>query len=160
MTGLSANGGSITFHKTVDEPGQYVLTIGFKKTASTTSKYAQIEVNGERTYETTIARTSGWSNTGRQQVYIDLDAGENTIKIFNPIDGQKADSIRRYSKMGNALKEATASVAEQTGAEEKPIFSPSVSTAEPALDLGGRICQLLAYFQRHFRKLEFRHEQL
>lgn len=122
MTGLSANGGSITFHKTVDEPGQYVLTIGFKKTASTTSKYAQIEVNGERTYETTIARTSGWSNTGRQQVYIDLDAGENTIKIFNPIDGQKADSIRRYSKMGNALKEATASVAEQTGAEEKPIF--------------------------------------
>ena len=122
VTGLSANGGSITFHKTVDEPGQYVLTIGFKKTASTTSKYAQIEVNGERTYETTIARTSGWSNTGRQQVYIDLDAGENTIKIFNPIDGQKADSIRRYSKMGNALKEATASVAEQTGAEEKPIF--------------------------------------
>ena len=70
VTGLSANGGSITFHKTVDEPGQYVLTIGFKKTASTTSKYAQIEVNGERTYETTIARTSGWSNTGRQQVYI------------------------------------------------------------------------------------------
>ena len=82
------------------------LTIGFKKTASELSKYAQIEVNGERTYETLIARTSGWSNTGRQQVYIDLDAGENTIKIFNPIDGQKADSIRRYSKMGNALKEA------------------------------------------------------
>lgn len=122
VTGLSANGGSITFKKTVDEPGEYVLTIGFKKTASELSKYAQIEVNGERTYETLIARTSGWSNTGRQQVYIDLDAGENTIKIFNPIDGQKADSIRRYSKMGNALKEATAKVAEENQTEEKPIF--------------------------------------
>ena len=66
VTGLSANGGSITFKKTVDEPGEYVLTIGFKKTASELSKYAQIEVNGERTYETLIARTSGWSNTGRQ----------------------------------------------------------------------------------------------
>ena len=28
----------------------------------------------------------------RDRVYIDLDAGENTIKIFNPIDGQKAVS--------------------------------------------------------------------
>ena len=102
VTGLSANGGSITFKKTVDEPGEYVLTIGIKKTASELSKYAQIEVNGERTYETLIARTSGWSNTGRQQVYNDMKAGENTIKIYKPIDGQKADSIRRYSKMGNA----------------------------------------------------------
>ena len=122
VTGLNANGGAIIFKKTVDEPGRYVLTIGFHKTKSIVSKFAQVQVNGGKTYDTEIPRTSGWSGTGRQQVYIDLEAGENTIKVYNPIDGQKADTMRRYTKMGNALKEATAKVAEETGEPEKPVF--------------------------------------
>ena len=122
VTGLNANGGAITFKKTVEEAGRYVLTVGFHKSASIVSKFISAQVNGGKVYDTEIPRTSGWSGTGRQQMYIDLEAGENTIKVFNPIDGQKADSIRRYSKMGNALKEATAQVAEETGNPEKPLF--------------------------------------
>lgn len=122
VTGLNGGGGSVTFdHIEAAEAGQYVLTIGFYKTYSL-GKYVEVVVNDDKTYATTIAPSSGWNNTGRQQIYIDLNEGVNTIKIHNPIKGQKEDSIRRYSKMGNALKAATAEVAEENGTKEKPIF--------------------------------------
>jgi hypothetical protein len=122
VTGLNKGGGSVTFeHIEVPEDGRYVLTIGFRKTYSK-GKYAEVVVNSDVTYETNFAPTSGWSNTGRQQMYVDLKKGTNTIKIHNPIKGQKEDSIRRYTKMGNALKTATAQVAKENNTEEKPIF--------------------------------------
>lgn len=122
VTGLNAGGGSVTFQNVnVPEDGTYVLTIGFRKTYSTGEKYAVIEVNDESSYETTFAPSNGYSNTGRQQLMIDLKAGTNKIKIHNPIKGLKEDIMRRYVKMGNALKEATAAYAAQTGQEEKEI---------------------------------------
>lgn len=122
VTGLNKAGGSITYENiTVPEAGRYVMSIVFRKTASK-KKFAEIVVNDSAKYETTIAPTSGWNNTGRQQLYIDLEAGQNTIKIHNPIGGQKDDTIRRYTKMGNALKKATAKVAADNNTEEKPVF--------------------------------------
>ena len=123
VTGLNANGGTVTFENVeVEQSGSYILTIGFRKTRSEKGKFAEIVVNGSDKYETNIARTSGWSATGRQQLVVELNEGSNTIMIHNPIDSQKADSIRRYSRMGNALKEATAAVAEENGTQERPVF--------------------------------------
>ncbi len=122
VTGLNGGGGSVTFDQVeVAEAGRYVLTIGFYKTYSL-GKYVEAVVNDSKIYASTIAPSSGWNNTGRQQMYVDLKEGINKIKIHNPIKGQKEDSIRRYSKMGNALKSATAEVAAENGTKEKPIF--------------------------------------
>lgn len=122
VTGLNGGGGSITFdHIEVAEAGRYVLTVGFYKTYSL-GKYVEAVVNDSKTYASVIAPSSGWNNTGRLQMYVDLNEGINKIKIHNPIKGQKEDSIRRYSKMGNALKAATSEVAAENGTKEKPVF--------------------------------------
>lgn len=123
VTGLNSNGGTITFENVeVPESGEYILTIGHHKIRTEKGQFAEIVVNGTDKYETNIARSNGWSGTARQQLMVQLQAGNNTIMIHNPIDGQKADSIRRYTRMREALKEATAAVAAETGEAERPIF--------------------------------------
>lgn len=119
ITGLGNAGGTLTFKNVnVSEGGKYILTIGYRKTRSERGHYAEILVNDASRYEAHIARSSGWSPTARHQVIVDLQAGDNTIMIHNPITGQVADSIRRYTNMGNALQSATAAVAAENGTEE------------------------------------------
>ena len=123
VTGLNSAGGTIIFNEVeVSEPGDYVLTIGFKKSSSPRGKFAQVVVNDTDKYDTHVAQTSGWSATGRQQVLVSLNAGSNKIMIHNPVDTQKNDNIRRYGKMGNELKKAVADVAKETEQPERPIY--------------------------------------
>lgn len=123
VTGLSKNGGTITFNNVLaTQAGQYTLTIGVYKTYSQYTKYIQAVVNGAKTYDTIESRTSGWSPTARVQIPIQLHEGTNTITLQNPITNQLTDSQMRYSKMGNALKEATTAQAAITGNPVRPVF--------------------------------------
>lgn len=122
VTGLNANGGYVEFENVnVEEAGEYILTIGLKKSGNF-DKFAEVLVNGEDSYETIVPPTSAWNPTGRHQIKVNLKAGNNTIKINNPIASEKDSAIRLYNKMGNELKNATKEQSEETGEVEKPIF--------------------------------------
>jgi hypothetical protein len=117
LTGLGNNGGTAVF--TIDAPskGRYVLSIGYEKTASDVQRFAMAKMNG-LDYEIWFPRSADQTGTiARVDVDVLLEAGPNDIALRNPITGQTADTIIRYSRMGNALIEA---VSETPGA--KPIF--------------------------------------
>ena len=122
VTGIGKDSAVIFKNVNAPEDGKYLLTIGYRKTRSERGRYAEVLVNDSNRYEAHVARSSGWSGTGRHQIVVDLKAGDNTIKLHNPITGQKDDSVRRYTNMGLALQNATAEVAKENGTQERPIF--------------------------------------
>ena len=121
ITGLSSNGGSAEFMGiTVDEDGEYVLTICFRK-KTFAKKYLEIIVNGEDKYSTVFPAAWPTSPEGRHQVRIFLKAGENSIKFYNPVASVQDSTAIQYTKMGEELKRATREYAEKTGQPDKPI---------------------------------------
>lgn len=122
VTGLNANGGYIEFNNIdVEEDGEYVLTIGLKKSGNF-EKYAQILINDKDMYEVIVPPTSAWNPTGRHQLIVNLKKGVNKIKIYNPIATGKDSAIALYDRMGQELKKATMAQVEKSGENEKPIF--------------------------------------
>lgn len=116
---LGHGSGKASFCVTVENAGEYVLTLLMKKSLRK-EKYLQIWVNG-RLYEATVPGTKSWSPTGRHQLMIELKAGENEIRMFNPV-ATKADSAYiQYRRMGDALQKATTELAKKTGRPERPI---------------------------------------
>ena len=60
-------------------------------------------------------------NTARFQTPVTLKAGDNKIRLFNPI-GNRADSaMLQYQNMGKQLRLATQKVSRDTNSPEKPI---------------------------------------
>lgn len=118
--GFLGNGaGKAGFKIKMEEGGEYVLTLLLKKSLRQ-DKYLQIQVNG-RIYEVTVPGTKSWSVTGRHQLMIELQAGENEILLYNPV-ATKADSAYiQYKRMGDALHTATTELAKKTGLPERPI---------------------------------------
>lgn len=99
------NLGSCNFtHIEVKNAGSYLLTIGYHKYRTEKGSVLQIKVNDQDEDLLVVPRSSGWSKTGRQQVRVHLEAGVNTIKLFNQINSQKADAKMRYERMGRALQ--------------------------------------------------------
>lgn len=120
VTGLDANLGAMEFLVPCDVAGEYILTLCIKK-IGVKDKYLSVCVNGESTYETTLPGTHSWSPTGRHQMRVELEKGQNRLRLYNPI-GTRADSARiQYTRMGMALKNAAKQQAAATGLPEKPI---------------------------------------
>ncbi|MCR5485086.1 MAG: alpha-galactosidase [Clostridiales bacterium] len=120
IAGIDSNLGSAEFYVEVPEAGEYVLTLCVRK-KSNSYKYAEILVNGERRYETTLPPTHAFSPDGRHQVKIELDKGANLIKIYNPIASRRDSSAVQYTRMGKELLRATKEYAEKTGEPERQI---------------------------------------
>lgn len=121
ITGLSSNAGACEFMNViVDESGEYILTLCIRK-KSNSNKYAEILVNGNDVYKTVLPATKSFTAAGRHQVKINLSAGTNTIKIYNPVASRQDSAAIQYSNMGKELKRATREYAEKNGCEEKPI---------------------------------------
>lgn len=122
VTGLDANGGYIEFDNiNVEEAGEYVLTIGLKKSGNF-EKYAHVLINDDKSCEALVPPTSAWNPTGRHQLIVELKEGNNKVKIYNPIATAKDSAIALYNRMGQELKKATKVQAEKTGENERPIF--------------------------------------
>ena len=65
VAGLDANQGAITFQNvTVDQAGEYVLTIGLRK-KDNTAKFCMVTVNGVDQYHVDVPPTKSWSATKR-----------------------------------------------------------------------------------------------
>lgn len=121
ITGLSSNAGACEFvDVAADEDGEYILTLCIRK-KSNSNKYAEILVNGNDVYKTMLPATKSFSADGRHQLKIKLNAGMNTIKIYNPIASRQDSAAIQYTNMGRELKRATREYAEKNGCPEKPI---------------------------------------
>ncbi len=121
IEGLSSNAGACEFvNVNVPEDGDYILTICLLK-KSNSKKYAEILVNGADVYKTVVPPTLSPSPEGRHQVEIKLNAGNNTIKIYNPVGSRQDSAAMQYTNMGLELKRATKEYAEKNGVPEKPI---------------------------------------
>lgn len=121
IDGLSGNAGAVEFPEIdVDETGEYVLTICLRK-KNNSNKYAEILVNDKDIYPITVPATHAPSSQGRHQVKINLEAGRNTIRIYNPVGSRQDSAAKQYSKMGKELKRASAEYAINNGIKEKPI---------------------------------------
>lgn len=121
VTGLSASGGQLIFQDvTLAEAGEYVLTIGLRKSGMW-EKYAEIIINGEDAYPVSIPSTKGFTHEGRHQVLVKFKEGKNSILIHNPIGSRFDSAAKQYTNMGQELRRATREYAQKVGKEEKPI---------------------------------------
>lgn len=121
VTGLDANGGAILFENVnVEEDSEYVVTINIRKKGRY-KKCLMVKVNDSDTHLVYFPDQKHYNNTARFQTTVKLKAGNNKIRLFNPI-GNRADSaMLQYQNMGKQLKIATQKVSMDTNLPEKPI---------------------------------------
>ncbi len=118
--GLDRNGGAATFAVHTKSDGEYVVTLNvFKK--GRYAKCALLMVNGEDDYIVETPPQKHWNYTARFQTVVKLKAGENKIKIFNPVFKRADSAMLQYRYMGKQLIEAAESVAKATEKPVKPI---------------------------------------
>ena len=152
VTGLSANEGALIFDNvSVDEDGEYILTLGLRK-AGLYNKYAQILVNEKDSYETYIPQP-GFTHEGRHQIKIRLNKGENSIKIFNPVASRFDSAVIQYTNMGKQLKRAANTPKRPTA--EKPIVYLSARGRKPPVEVGRRSRQPVENHNGHQGLLGF-----
>lgn len=121
VSGLDKNYGDITYNNIeVSEGGDYVLSVNVKKFGQY-EKYLRVKVNDADEFEINFPSQKKYNLTGRFQAVVRLKAGRNKLRLFNPVTCKADSEMYQYLRMGNALKEATARVANERGAEEKPI---------------------------------------
>ena len=121
ITGLSSNGGTCEFADvTVENDGEYILTLCLRK-KNNNNKYAEVLVNGKDIYIANVPATKSFTAEGRHQIKIKLNAGVNTIKIYNPVASRRDSAAIQYTKMGKELKRATKEYAAKNDVAEKPI---------------------------------------
>jgi len=121
IAGLSASGGAIEFDDIeVEQAGEYILTLCIRK-RSNSFKYFEVLVNGDEKFSSMVPPSRAWSAQGRHQIKINLTAGKNKIKIYNPIASRQDSAAIQYTNMGKELEKATKAYAEKTGKPEKPI---------------------------------------
>ena len=120
VANLDSNMGSVKFSfVNIAEDGEYTLTIVVKK-ASDADKYAVVTVNDRDSYPVDIPPTKAWTRTGRCQISVKLNKGDNTIEIKNPIGSKMDSAATQYINMGKELKRATKLYAEKNNVPEKP----------------------------------------
>ncbi len=121
VSGLDSNYGSITYNNIeADEDGEYVLTVNIKKHGQF-EKYLIVQVNDGKEYEIDFPPQKKFNHTARFQTVVTLKAGRNKIKLYNPVTCKADSELYQYRRMGSALKTATARVAAENRAPEKPI---------------------------------------
>ncbi len=118
--GLSANAGQAVFTVEVEQDGEYVITLGIRK-KSNSYKYIELLINGADLYATKLPPSRSFTADGRHQIKVELKAGSNTIKLYNPVASRQDSAAIQYTRMGEELKKATKEYAEKTGTPEKPI---------------------------------------
>ncbi len=117
---LGYGAGTALFTTNISEPGKYALTVTYHKAFGGRRKYMQIIING-KLHEIFFPETRTFSPSGREQIIVELDQGENTFLLKNPIVTLSDSSYIQYKRMGAALKNASKQWAQFTKTEEKPI---------------------------------------
>ncbi len=117
---LNHNAGTATFSLDMPQSDEYVMTIHYHKTLVMKEQYLQVNING-KVYEVFFPKGKSFTPDARIQLLVNLSAGENIIKLLNPVVTKADSSYIQYKRMGEKLKEATKAWAAFTSTEEKPI---------------------------------------
>ena len=121
ISGLDGASGKAVFKNViVPKAGRYVLTINILK-KGLYEKFLIAHVNGESYCRFEVPSQKPFNLSARYQAFVDLKEGGNTISLFNPVRTRADSAMVQYQYMGQALKEASARVAQEQGREEKPI---------------------------------------
>ena len=117
---LNHGAGTASFKVNVDRDDEYIFTLLFCKSKSVKDQYLQVII-GNDIHELFFPKSKAFSPTGRAQLKIHLNKGENTIVITNPIVTNADSSYTQYMRMGRALKKASQKIALKNNEEIKPI---------------------------------------
>lgn len=81
--GYLGNGGTLTLNNvTVASAGNYTLTVFY---GSAEARSLSVRVNGGAVVNYSLASTGGWDTIGTAQLTVSLNAGSNTIQLFNSL---------------------------------------------------------------------------
>ncbi|MBR2590180.1 MAG: alpha-galactosidase [Clostridia bacterium] len=103
---LSHGSGKAVFSVNAPDAGEYILTVCYRKRKVKKAPYLLAKI-GEKYFEVLFPLVKGLTPFGRVQAVIELEAGENTIEIGNPIVSFADAAFLQYRRMGLALKKAT-----------------------------------------------------
>lgn len=117
---LNHNAGKASYIVKIEQSAEYVFTIHYKKMASKTEQYMQLDVNGE-IYEVFFPKSVAFTADARVQLLVRLTAGENNITLQNPVVTKADSAYIQYRRMGRELQKATQLWAMYNKTEEKPI---------------------------------------
>ncbi|WP_195985758.1 NPCBM/NEW2 domain-containing protein [Clostridium sp. D33t1_170424_F3] len=128
IDGLGENAGFATFTVNVPEAGAYALNLDFYKKPSSTEVPMFITINGDdrHPYRMMLPAT-GYTDGApgsRAAAMLELNAGENTLKFYNPIRSSNRDydtARYNYGFMRDNLMQATEKYAAENGKENRPI---------------------------------------
>ncbi len=122
IKGLCAGDGVAEF-KGIDvkKAGNYVLTLTVSK-AKKERKFLVISVNSGKEYYLDVPALNHYTPEHRFQLEVYLEAGQNTIRLYNPIASKQDSAFFQYKLMGEELKRATREYAEKNGIEERKII--------------------------------------
>lgn len=121
IDGIDAGNGSITVEFEAKEEGDYLLHLDISKD-SRKEKFIMAKINGRDEYHIYCVSRHNWTPEGKLMETVHLQKGINVIELKNPV-GSRADSAAiQYKLMGRELKRASKKIAEEKGAQEKPII--------------------------------------
>ena len=106
VAGLDRNAGYMEYDVTAPEEGDYVLTVCIRKKGSRYEKCLAALVNGRDIALYDIPAQKKYNHTARFQKTIRLSAGQNTVRLFNPIARDSDSAFLQYYTMGKALAHA------------------------------------------------------
>lgn len=128
IDGLGENAGFATFTVNVPEDGTYALNLDFYKKPSSTEVPMFIDINGDSVHPyRMMLPATGYTDGApgsRGAAMLDLKAGENTLKFYNPIRSSNRDydtARYNYGFMRDNLMKATEKYAAANGKENRPI---------------------------------------
>lgn len=117
---LNHNAGTAEFTMDVQNSGEYAMTIHFHKCGIMPKQYLQVIING-KLHEIFFPNGRSFTPDGRVQAMVNLKAGENTVKLCNPVVTKADSAFIQYRRMADALRQASISWAAHRGTAVKPI---------------------------------------
>lgn len=119
IVGLCSRNGTVETTVNVSEGGKYAFTLTILK--ETCETFLIANVNNNKEYHIYASKVRAADGYRRIQTVIELEEGDNTIILSNPVGSKRDSSAIQYKLMGRELKRATKEIALKNSVEEKPI---------------------------------------
>lgn len=119
VSGLDAARGAIEFDLEVATAGEYVLTV-YTHEVYPRAKYFVAQINNGKVYPIHVPEKIRWNEYYTQKL-VQLNAGVNVVKLFNPICNNATSDMLQYQYTGKCVKDATRQYALDSNQPEKKI---------------------------------------
>lgn len=121
--------GTAGFRFSVEAGGTYVLTLAYNKSLCFHQRYLRIRVNNGKEHELLFPTTKGASPTGRIQLTVELQSGENHLLLYNPVVTRADSSYLQYARMVENCKRPPRNGLSSPARRSAPSSIPSANGA-------------------------------